>query len=167
MPFTPKYEGLFESLIIDNVLAVVQRDMKLALDYFYRPENLPDLAQRTLGRFISLSLPALAIEPKGNSVEESEGGSYLSGVLSLTIFLAVEDADATEVTRKLMKYCRALDAVLKTASEADYMVGVTPNRIMAITREASHTYELLGHDKQRDLWMRPATFELVLTYSER
>jgi hypothetical protein len=246
--YQPRFEEIFESVVLDNILAIVARDFKAGLDYFYpvvaagvplldaavarpigttvlhmdgfttrpaagdsftiagdpqlyevvgatalvgtdsdvtfRPglkvaiaavdgnevvtfSGLPDIAQRTLGNFIRLSLPALAIEPDRGGGDEAADGSHEAEQLKVTLYLAVEDADATETVRKLVKYSRALRAVLKTAATADFIANVPPNKVFGLTRELSWQYGQLSKDATRGMWMKPATFELVLKYSER
>lgn len=166
MPFAPKFETVFESVVLDNILLIVKDDMKAALDYYYPTAPLlPDFAQRTLGNFIQLTLPALAIEP--DRITGDDGEQYTSPQMRILLYLAVEDADAANVTRKLMKYVRALVAVLKTATDARYLVNVTPNRVFGLTKEITWQYGDLTEAPQRSVWMNHCQFEFTLKYNER
>lgn len=165
--YTPRFEEIFESVVLDNILAIVARDFKGALDYYYATEDLPDFAQKTLGNFIRLALPALAIEPSRGGGDESADGSHEGEQLKVTLYLAVEDADPTETVRKLVKYSRTLRAVLKTATTADFIANVPANKVFALSRELSWQYGQISKNADSGTWMKPATFELVLKYSER
>lgn len=182
MAFTaPKYDEIFESVACDNVLAIVARDMKRGLDYFYLDaatyttrygvtngfigtgEDLLDFQQRTLGQFVSLSFPALAIEPNNNPTSDDD--NHLDQELKLDLFLAVTDASAATVTRKLGKYVRALKAILRAASSADYMTGST--KVTAVSVEISSDYGLIGKNADDNLYMRPAHLDLTIKFTER
>lgn len=167
MTYTPRFQEIFESVVLDNILAIVKRDMKSALDYFYASDNLLDFAQRTLGNFIRESLPAFAVEVDRGADNESADGSYVGPQLRLFLYVAVGDADPTETTRKLEKYMRAVRSILKTASTADYMAGITAPTIGALVRDLSWQYGEISKNANLGLWMKPATFELVLKYIER
>lgn len=165
MAFNPRYDELFESVVLDNILAIAERDYKAALDLFYPADDFPDIEQRTLGNFIRIALPALAAEPNSGTDNESDDGSHLGPQVKVTLYLAVEDADPTETLRKLIKYVRVLRSVLKTAKDADYTVNAP--KVFGLVRELSWQYGQIAKDANRGLWMQPATFELVLKYNER
>lgn len=244
--YQPRFEEIFETVVLDNILAIVERDFKPAMDVFYpvvaagapllddivaRPigltvlhmdgfttkpaagdsftiagdnqvyevisatalagtdsdvtfwpglkvavpdadgneavtfGSLPDIAQRTLGNFIRLSLPAVAVEPDSGADNESEDSSHLGPQVRVVIYLAVEDPYPTDTLRKLIKYVRVLRSVLKTAQAADYTTGAP--KVFALTRDLSWKFGQISKDATRGVWMKPATFELVLKYSER
>jgi hypothetical protein len=164
MAFTvPKYEEIFETIVADNILAIVARDMKLALDYFYLADALPDFQQRTLGQFVSLSFPALAIEPNNNTT--SDEGAHADEELKMDLFLAVQDSSAATVTRNLFKYVRALKAILRAASSGDYTTGST--KVTAVSIEINSDYGLIGKNADTNEYMRPAHLDLTIKFTER
>lgn len=246
MVFTPRFQESSDSLIIDNVLAIVKRDFKAALDYFYplvaagtprldasiaRPVGtttlhmdglttkpaegdlftiagdaqvyevassttlvgtdsdvtfrpglkvaIPavdgnevvtfsgqlDFAQRTLGEFITLSLPSFAISPKNNAPVQSEDGSWIDETLKVNILMAVGSADAPTATRKAMKYTRAFKSVVRSASVADYTAGFTANTIFALNVEVAYEYGLIG--KNANGYEKIVHAELLLKFNER
>lgn len=165
MPYVPKFQEPSESLIIDNVLAIIKRDMKSALDYFYAADNLPDFVERTVGQFVSLDYPKLAIDPNRNGPEQSGDGSWIADNLKVSLFLAVKGTDAPTVTRTLMKYMRALKSILRTAPASDYISGFPAGSIFTPTIEFSYEYGLMG--KNATEYMRPAQMDLTLKFNER
>lgn len=166
MAFTaPKYEEIFETVAPDNVLAIVLRDMKLALDYFYLSSSYPDFAQRTLGQFVSLAFPALAVDYSAQQNPVSDAEDHLESQLNLDLFIAVTDASAATVTRKLGRYVRALKAVLRAASNADWISGTT--KVTAVSVEVESDYGLIGKNPDDNLFMRPAHLALTIRYTER
>lgn len=180
MVYVPKYKEIAESLIIDNVLAIIKRDLKPALDTMYpteaalastSPAFLPDLQNRTFGSFLRLGFPALVADLVDGEEEESGGGSHVDEELRIEILLVVTDPDGANVTRRLAKYVRALRSILKTAARADYLTGIDQNYIMGFTLKLSRKYLPIGKGTDQSTqdigYMRPATFVLTLNFSER
>lgn len=130
--------------------------------------GLPDLAQRTLGGFGSLLFPALAIEPFKNSGDGDDNDHFSERTAKIVMSLAVTDTDRINVTRRLVKYVRAVSSVLETASEARFIAGAPTNRILMNTRTLSWEYRDPGkRTNPSTLWMKPAELELTIKYNER
>lgn len=165
--YVPKFTEVFESLVMDNILGIVKYKFKPALDVLFPAEDYPDIAQRTLGNFIRLALPAIAVEPDRGADNESEDSSHLGPQLKIAIYLAVEHADPVEATRLGVNYTRTLRSVLKTASNADYVVGVPTNEVTALQRDLTWQYGQLSKDADRGMWVKPVSFELNLKYLEQ
>lgn len=165
MVFVPKFQEPSDSLIIDNVLTIVQRDFKAALDYFYSAENLPDFVERTLGRFFKLDYPTFAIDPSRNGPEQSADGAYVEEVIRVNLYFAVSHADAPTTERLAMKYMRALKSILRSASAADYFAGFPVGTVFALTVELSYEYGLLG--KNATAYEKPVSLELSLKFQTR
>lgn len=165
MVFIPPFVSILESVVLDNILKMFKDDMKAALDAYYPLENLPDFAQRTLGNFIQLAQPTLAVEPmKGG---KDEVGDFDDKKLRINIYLTVDDASPDAALRKLFKYKRAAEAVLTAASFADFTAGIATNRVMPITQELSWDYNQVAKDANQGTWLKSLTFELTLKYGER
>lgn len=124
-----------------------------------------DFAQRTLGEFVTLSYPSFAISPKSNVPNESADGSWIDETLKLNMLIGVESSDAPTATRKAMKYVRALKAVLRTATVADYTAGFPANSIFALNVEVSYEYGLINGNAQG--FQKIVHMELVLKFNER
>lgn len=165
MPYAPRLQEIPDSLFIDNILAVVKRDFKLALDYFYAADALPDFAERMVGRFFRQTYPSFAIEAGTNGPQQSADGSYVEAGLKIFLFLAVSDTDPPTVERKAMKYTRALTSILRNASVADLTTGVTANVQFGLTWEVSYDYGLIG--KSPSGYDKPVSFEMLLKFYER
>lgn len=165
MPYVPKFQEPSDSLIIENVLTIVQRDFKAALDYFYPSENLPDFVQRTLGRFFKLDYPTFAIDPARNGPEQSEDGSYVDEAIRVNLFFAVSNADAPTTEKLAMKYMSALKSILRSATSADYFAGFPGNTVFGLVVELSYEYGLLG--KNGTGYEKPVSVELSLKFQTR
>lgn len=161
----PRFEEASESLLIDNILAIIKRDLKLALDYYYAADLLPDLVERALGSFQSTDYPKLAIDPNRNEPDESADASWIEEGLRINIFLAVTAADAPAVTRKLMKYLRALKSILRTAPSSDYLTGFPSGSIFAPVLKLSYIYWPIAKDDTQ--YMRVVQVDLLIKFNER
>lgn len=169
MTFVPKFSACFEGPIIANVLDIIERDMKNALDHFYQSDNLPDFVERSLGTEKGLEFPILVIGPRNNPVETVADESNLiqAQVIELKVGVTADSSDDAMI--KIMKYVRALDAVLRTATKQDYCANMTngANVPFGLHVDVTHTYGPLGTNDNRTTYFKPASLELTLTFRER
>jgi hypothetical protein len=164
--YTPRFEEAADSLILDNVMAIVKRDMKAALDHYYLSDSLPDFTERTLGRIFNLSFPTFSIDPDRHGSEESADGSYVEvDGYRANIFFAVQDADGPTATRLAQKYTRAMKSILRNASRADYLTGFPTASMLPLTVKLVTEYGLI--EKQTDGYVKPVNIELTLNFNER
>lgn len=247
MVYAPKIKTISDSQIIDNVMAIVKRDGKPAIDYYFpliaagiplldasaaRAEgittlhmdgfttkpgegdlftiagdvqvyqvissttlvgtdsdvtfqpglkvaipavdgnevvtfsNLPDFAERTLGRFFRLSYPAFMIDPDRSGPIQSADGSWVEDTFRVGMFLAVADVDGPTVTRKAMKYTAIVESIIRNASVVDFTTGITPGLIFALTWELSYQYGEAGGSAALG-YNKPVSFELLMKFNER
>lgn len=122
-----------------------------------------DFAQRTLGEFTTMAWPTFAISPKSNAPIESDDGSWIGAALKADILIGVQSPDAPTVTRKAMKYVRALKSVLRSASTARYTAGLTAT--FALVPDVSYEYGFIGSNAQG--WEKIVKLELLLKFNER
>ena len=177
MPFVDKYKLAAEGLVIDNVLKIVKDDLKPCLDTqnpteaLLDPSNaafLPDLAERTFGSFMRLGFPALVADLMDGNDEDSE--ARVDENIRIEMLLVVTDPEASNVTRRLAKYVRALRTILFSANPTEFFTGVESGRVGPATLKLSRKYlpiakgvgetATLGH-------MRAAEFVLTLEFGER
>lgn len=164
MPWQPEFVSIFESLILDNILKMFKDRMKLALDFYYPSENLPDFAQITLGNVIQISQPTLAVEASragADNLAEYEGSQ-----LKIFIYMTVDDAHPDEAARKLEKYIRAAKGVLNVPA-TDYTAGMTGHKAFGLTKDLSWDYNQVAKDVNVAKYLKSVTFDLTLKYSER
>src|SRR5690349_18801346 len=119
MAFIASFQEAAETKLLDNIVAVVDRDMLSALNYFYASDHLPDFAVKTIGTISEFNYPILIVGPERMSSEETDEGFYLSQDYRIGVGLAVKDTSVSAATRKAMKYVRSLKAVLRAATTAD------------------------------------------------
>lgn len=163
MAWTPQYSAVFEEPIINNTLAIITRDFKAALDYFYPADRLEDFSERALGQVLRNEFPCLAISPRDNPVDEADDDSHLVEAARIDVYVGVTDDGADSVTRKIMKYVRAMDAVLRTARE-DFFTGMS--NPFGVVISARHAYGPVGGPAE-SIYFRAAVVELTVSLRER
>jgi len=165
MPWTPNANepsAVFEEPIINNTLAIIERDFKNALDYFYASDRLPDFKERALGQIRDLAFPTLAITPRVNDTEEAADRSHIVEACTLDIYLGVKGSSANEVTRLIMKYVRVMDAILRTA-RADFFTDMS--NPFGVVLQIRHSYGPVGSKETQ--YFRAAIVELTVNLRER
>jgi len=178
MTFVPQYSAAFEGPIIDNVITIVTRDMKGALDFFNPteallpstdPAFLADFAERSIGTEHGFEFPIFVIGPEENTIAEAEDESRLGEDIKITMNIGIVDDTSEKAYRRCMKYVRALDAVLRSATKNDYCANMTngSNVPFGLSKEVSHFYRPLGVNDERTIYFKPATIRLALTFNER
>lgn len=169
MPWAPKFSARFELPIIDNVLAIVTRDFKLALDHFYAGEDLPDFAERSLGTEKGNEYPLLVIGPRSTFIKTVDDDSHLvePQVIELKIGVIADSSDVA--MRLIMKYVRAMDAVLRSANKNDYCANMTNGNgaPFGFSIDVTHAYGPLGANDNRTTYFKPAVLELTVNFRER
>jgi hypothetical protein len=160
--WTPQFAAVFDEPIINNALAVIERDFKAGLDYFYQTENLADFEERALGQIEGNGYPSLAIGPAQNDTDQSDDDSDIAEVARVVIYIGVTDDGPSTVTRKIMKYVRVMDAVLRTAKN-DFFTGMSnPHEVHL---KLVHSYDSLRGEKPS--YFRAAVIELTVYLRER
>jgi len=169
MSWTPEFSACFELPIIDNVLTIVTEDMKPALDYFYAADDLPDFAERSLGTEKGLEFPILVIGPRSNSVETVDDSARLVQAQTIELKVGVIADSSDAAMRLIMKYVRALDAVLRSAHKNRYCANMTNgnNVPFGFSIDVTHEYGPLGANDNRTTYFKPASLTLTVNFNER
>lgn len=172
--------GFFEAPIIRNCKAILLRDFKEALDWYYLDtstyttrygvpnevgstgEDLPDLQELVIGPALRDVYPCCGIEPRTNSVNASDDNSHQIEVCRMLIEIAVcaDGPDAT--TNKLFKYVRVAHLVLQNARR-DFFTGMS--NPFGVVLGFEHSYGLLRGDES--IILRAAQIELTVSLRER
>lgn len=169
MAFTvPRFQESGETEIIESLLAVVHRDMKLALDYYFWTapdrliENLPDFAVMTDGELDTFSYPFLVVGVERMTSKEVESGEWLNQVLRIGAGLVVNGATVKIVKAKARKYVRAFKAVVRSASAADLLP--PSSQILDCVIDIDHQY--LRHATKGTDVTQPVEFDIQITFGE-
>lgn len=119
MPWTPTYTAQFTEQLVDQLLAIVQRDQRAALDFVAGAGVLPDIVNYLTAPSPMSQYPALLIAPTDNAFDDSAVGSlHYSSQIEAEI--GVTHQDARMVSRLLQRYLRALDAVFRSVLLSDF-----------------------------------------------
>ncbi len=164
MPFTvPRFLEAGESEIIESLLAVVYRDMKLALDYFYVADALPDFAVMTEGDASIFSYPLLVLGVERMTSKENENGEWLNQVLTVGAGIVVNGTSIKIVKAKARKYVRAFKAVIRSASAADLLPAA--NQYLDYVVDIDHQY--LHHGTKEADFVQPVELSIQFTFGEK
>jgi hypothetical protein len=165
MSWTPdpnEPSAVFELPIMDNALAIIVRDFKGGLDYFYSSDSLPDFVEREMGQIIGLQFPCLAITPRENTITQADDNSYLVEAARMNIYMGVTGENPTDVSRKIMKYVRVMDTILRSARR-DFFTGMT--NPFKIVLETIHEYGPVG-GPENSVYFRGAILGLTVNLRE-
>lgn len=168
-----KYYAVQEEGVIDNALFIIERDFKSILDEFNPieaalspddPQYLEDFQERSLGQIQKLVFPTLAIGPNRNAATESDARDRLKQAIRFDLYVGVTADSGANVTRKLMRYMAALDAVLRSAKKSDWKRNMSAI-IFGIVLEVEHVY---GSIREREsIYYRDALMQVTLTFNEQ
>lgn len=165
MAFTvPRFEEKGESEIIDNLLAVVHRDMKLALDYFYAADLLPDFAVMTQEEDTLFTYPLLILGLERMESPEHVSGEYLVQDLVVGAGLVVKDSSIKAVKIKAPKYVRAFKAVVRAAEHTDLFPSNDADFLDHVV-DINHRY--FRHGKKGEEFTQPVEIELRFRFGEK
>lgn len=173
MPWEPKFQAVQEEALVANILAIVTRDFKDALDYFYPieaaldetdPRYLPDFRERTLGQIVKNEFPCLALGPNRNASTSAADEGRLIEAHRIDCFLGVLDDSPANVTQRIMRYVGTFDAVLRTAPKADYFVNMSV-QTFGFVMDMEHVYGPIGTDKVA--LFRGAQVQVTIQVNER
>ena len=163
MPWTPKFEAVSEEAVVDNILVLVERDFKLGLDYFYPTAGLQDFAERALGQVLGNEAPMLGIAPVRNASIQSDDASYLTEALRVDLAVGVTDDGPQTVTRKIERYMRVLEAVLRAGNKNDFFG--TISKTFGFSLDCEHVYRQDIRTNQ-SIYFRDATLQLTVNIKE-
>jgi hypothetical protein len=141
MAWTPKpgFSGVMEDVVVPRVLAIIERDYKEALDYYFPDDDLLDFAERTLGKVRRKEFPLVAVGPTANLVVESEDSARHTQPLRVALYLMVTGPDDETVTTLVMQYVKVMHGVLHKATLADYF-GDSASRVFGFSLDVEHFY---------------------------
>lgn len=178
MAFTPVFWAAQEEPLIENVLFIVERDFKEALDAFHPieaaldpedPRFLPDFRERALGQIFGNEYPCIAIGPLRNSSNYSDGGDRLIEGIELEAYIGVTDDSANSVTRRITKYVGAFNAVMYKAAlknKRDFFRNMS-SQVFGLVVELEHIYESVRTNTDRSIYFRSAGIAISIKISER
>jgi hypothetical protein len=155
MPWTPLFEASQEEALVDNVMTIITRDFKLALDQRYPieavlpttdPRYLHDFQERELGQIVGNNFPSLAVGPNRGTAGDGPNGECLRENVLIDIHIGVTDDSPGTVTRRIMKYRATMDMVLRSAPITDYFVNMSVDAFAFVLDEIDYYYGPIGKE---------------------
>lgn len=166
MAWTPKpgFSGVMEDVVVPRVLALIERDYKEALDYYFPAEDYDDFRERTLGKVRQKEFPLVAVGPTGNPALESEDSARHTQPLRVALYLLVTGPDDATVTTEIMRYVKVMHGVLHKGTIADYF-GDDAARVFGFSLNVEHFYTAVPN--KESTFARAATMMLTLNFDSR
>lgn len=174
MVFVPPYLAVSEEALIDNTLVLVETHFKPALDALYPaeaslvpgdPQYLDDFRERALGMVMGNELPCLGIGPRRNASVLSDDASYLKEALQMDLTVAVADDGPQTATRRIMRYMRVLESVLRRGNIIDFFGSIGSPDKWGFALDCEHIYT---QDIRFDgpIYLRDARLQATVTIYE-
>lgn len=165
MPFTvATFQEKAESEIIDSIIEVLHRDMKLALDYFFPADALPDFVSLSPGEDTLFEYPYAVVWLGQMGSLDSNEGFHLDQDLRVVAGIVVKDTTVAAVKKKAVKYVRAFKAVIRTATAADLFP--SSNLMFGHFIDIDHVY--LRHAvNETGEFTQPVRFDLKFKFGEK
>lgn len=155
--WTPAFNAVQEEGIIDNILFIVERDFKEALDHFHpteaalepdNPRYLRDFQEREWGKISGLVFPALAVGPNRMTSVLSDGGDRLRNAVLFSAWIGVTDDTTRNVGIRAARYANAFEMVLRTAAiprnKRDFFRNMSTQSFGLVLDEIDHEYGPVG-----------------------
>lgn len=156
MAWVPAFNAVQEEGVIDNILFIVERDFKFALDEFHPieaalsetdPRFLRDFQEREWGGISGNVFPALAVGPRRAASVLSDAGDRLRTAISFNAWIGVIDDSRNNVGKRITRYANAFEMVLRTAAlknKRDFFRNMSVQRFGLVLEEIEHEYGPIG-----------------------
>lgn len=165
MVYTPNANepvAMFEEQIIDNCLAIIERDFGEALEYYYPSEDYPDFDERSLGMPLKNTFPCVSLSPVSNPTDEADDRSYIAEAARIRIFVGVTADGPNAVKRKVMRYVRVMNLVLRNARR-DFFTGMS--NPFGVVLKIEHVYDVERSDET--VFFNAAIVDVTVSLCER
>lgn len=156
MVWTPSFNAVQEEGVIDNILFIVGRDFKEALDHYHPieaaleptdPRYLRDFQEREWGKISGLVFPALAVGPNRMTSIQSDAGDRLKNAVLFSAWIGVTDDTTRNVGIRAARYANAFEMVLRTAAKKtrrDFFRNMSTQSFGLVLDEIDHEYGPVG-----------------------
>jgi hypothetical protein len=161
MAFTPLFEEVAESEFVENIMVVVNRDVKDALDHWYLSDNLPAFAAMTESDQDEFRYPLLVLAIESGTSEESVSGEYLNQEVVVGAGLVVDGLSVKDVRQKAKKYVRALKAVLRNS-----VLELLPQGSQYTDYSISFSHRYFKHGTKGTVFTQPVEMRIKFTLGE-
>lgn len=119
MPWTAPYQADYTKLLIRQLLSIVQRDQRSALDFVGGAGVLPDIVSYQLAPLTRPIFPAVLIYPVGEEFDQAAWRAA-KGVIELLCNIAVTNPDNQTLIEQAQDYVRALDLIFNVLPTTNF-----------------------------------------------
>jgi hypothetical protein len=120
MTWTPRYNASFAKPIGLQLLALIQRDQRAALDWAGSPSNaLKDFQSYQVSPLSIKQFPAVMVSPT-NILFSHESQRTRESTQRFYVAIAVAHQDSQVLSQLVQDYLRAVDAILSTVEPYDF-----------------------------------------------
>jgi hypothetical protein len=181
--WTPKFQAVQEEGLVKNVLRIIERDFKQALDCFYLDTpsyltrygvanevgttgvDLDDFRERELGQIVGNGFPSLAIGPNRGTSGDGPNDECLRQNVLIDIHIGVVNDSPATVTETIMRYRTTMDMTLRSAPLADYFRDMSVEVFGFVLDEIDYEYGPIRG--QRPANFRAALLQVPIKINER
>lgn len=177
MVWVPAFNAVQEEGVIDNILFIIERDFKAALDVFHPieaalPENDPrflgDFQEREWGGISANVFPALAVGPRRAASTLADAGDRLRSAIQFSGWIGVTDDSRRNVGRRITRYANAFEMVLRTAAlknKRDFFRNMSVQSFGLVLDEIEHEYGPIG--SKSSVYFQSVIIDGTLILNER
>lgn len=156
MAWETDFHAVQEEALIDNILFIVERDFKEALDHYHPieavleptdPRYLRDFQEWEWGKISGLVFPALAVGPNRMTSLLSDGGDRLRNAVLFSAWIGVTDDTTRNVGIRAARYANTFEMVLRTAAlktRRDFFRNMSVQSFGLVLDEIDHEYGPVG-----------------------
>jgi hypothetical protein len=118
MSWTSKYQARFTKDVVRQLVAIVQRDQRAALDFVGGEDELADFASYLIADTPVQQFPSLLITPMDEVFDRDAVGS-LQSTAKILVGVAVTHQDRARLAELVQDYVRAVDAIFNSLDFGD------------------------------------------------
>lgn len=164
MPFaTTKFQAGFAGPILDNLQAILERDLNVAVKSV--DVNLDWVQVFDMPWQITTVFPAVYLEPDSSAIEQSDDDAYVRGTYRFVITVSIVGSDANPLKVAILKYVRAIDQAIRSATADEIAGGATDTAGRAAWEITEHRFGPLA--SFNTIYRRDAQLVVVVQHLER
>jgi len=167
MPFAASVTPQFIEPILDNLLSVIARDFALASAAATGAAALTPFAQSGKSRRVDIRYPFLGVYAVRTGLAGREEDQAADERHEIKIELALIGTDSEILTAQLLQYVRAVDWIVRHASDADISAGLSANGATdPIWSVQAHDYTLIQQNANQQ-YLQQAQITVVVEVTEQ
>lgn len=117
MPWTSKYNAKFTKPLVRQLVGIIRRDIRAALDHVSPLESLPEFVQYHVAKSALLQFPSILIAAHDAAFDIDANGTIHSDRIRLAIAIGCAHQNRDALAERVQDYVRAVDEILRTSAE--------------------------------------------------